>query len=79
MFTAAHMILDHLAAYLGRHEEGQNMIETSLIIGVISVALVSAFIVSGVQAGITELSRDVACQISGGNAPGVNCGGVVVP
>lgn len=73
MLTTAHMLLDHVAAYLGRHEEGQNMIETSLIIGVISVALVTAFIVSGVQAGITELSRDVACQISNNNAPGVTC------
>jgi len=73
MYTAALTMLDRLATYLGRHEEGQNMIETSLIIGVISVALVTAFIVSGVQAGITELSRDVACQISSGNAPGVTC------
>ena len=73
MYTAALTVLDRLASYLGRREEGQNMIETSLIIGVISVALVTAFVVSGVQSGITELSRDVACQISGGNAPGVTC------
>ncbi len=73
MITAAHMVLDHLGAYFGRHEEGQNMIETSLIIGVISVALVTAFIVSGVQAGITELSRSVACLISNDSAPGVTC------
>lgn len=73
MFVVAQMFVEKVLRTLGRGEEGQNMIETSLIIGVISVALVTAFIVSGVQAGITELSRDVACQISGGNAPGVTC------
>ncbi len=73
MIAYAEMVRGYLVSLLSGHERGQNMIETSLIIGVISVALVTAFIVSGVQAGITELSRDVACQISGGNAPGVTC------
>ena len=73
MITYTEMIRSYIISFLGGRDDGQNMIETSLIIGVISVALVSAFIVSGVQAGITELSRDVACQISGNNAPGVTC------
>ncbi len=73
MLIAAQLFLERVMTKLDRGDDGQNMIETSLIIGVISVALVTAFLVSGVQSGITELSRDVACQISGGNAPGVTC------
>ena len=61
MITYTEMIRSYIISFLGGRDDGQNMIETSLIIGVISVALVSAFIVSGVQDGIRELSRDVAC------------------
>jgi Flp pilus assembly pilin Flp len=73
MIAYTQLLRSYIVSRLGGHDDGQNMIETSLIIGVISVALVTAFVVSGVQAGITELSRDVACQISNNNAPGVTC------
>jgi Flp pilus assembly pilin Flp len=73
MIVYTQMLRSYIVSRLSGRDEGQNMIETSLIIGVISVALVTAFVVSGVQSGITELSRDVACQISGNNAPGVTC------
>ena len=73
MIAYTQLLRSYIASRFGGHDDGQNMIETSLIIGVISVALVTAFVVSGVQAGITELSRDVACQISNNNAPGVTC------
>lgn len=73
MTAYTELLRSYIASRLGGRDDGQNMIETSLIIGVISVALVAAFLVSGIEAGITELSRDVACQISNNNAPGVTC------
>ena len=65
------MCRDYLSYYVspvfaGR-DRGQNMIETALIIGVISLVLVGAFLLGGIQAGITDLSNRAACLINGGS------------
>ena len=45
-------------------EEGQGMVEYALIVGGISIVLVTAFMVSGVSTSVTDLSTAVAAAIT---------------
>ncbi len=49
-----------------REEVGQNVIETALIIGVVSLVLVLGFMGTDIQAQVTDLGREVACEVQGG-------------
>lgn len=64
------MVSDFARAYLGGNDNGQNMVETALLIGVISLVLVFAFITSNIEVGITNLANRAACDITGGNWAG---------
>ncbi len=46
-----------------RDEVGQNVIETALIIGLVSLVLVLGFMGTGVLAAVTEVGREVTCQV----------------
>lgn len=49
-----------------RDENGQNLIETALIIGVISLVLVLGFLTTDIQAAVKDVSNEAACEIRGG-------------
>jgi Flp pilus assembly pilin Flp len=61
------MLMDYARHYVGGSDNGQNMVETALIIGVISIVIVGLFLTAGLQTGITNLSAQVACEIQGGD------------
>ncbi len=48
-------------------EVGQNLIETALIIGVVSVVLVLGFMGTGVLAAVEDVGKSVVCEAQGGN------------
>ncbi len=51
---------------LVRDEIGQNLIETALIIGVITLVLVFGFLTTDITAAVGNVSKQVACEIQGG-------------
>ena len=65
-----HPMLNYLIAlqYVLRsrleEEEGQGMVEYALIVGGISLVLVTAFITTGVGAAVTDLSTTIAAAIT---------------
>lgn len=46
-------------------EEGQGMVEYTLIVGTISLVIVAAFLTGGIQAAITGLSTEIATLLGG--------------
>ncbi|MGE3960063.1 MAG: Flp family type IVb pilin [Dehalococcoidia bacterium] len=60
------MVRDYARAYSGR-EEGQGMVEYTLIVGTISLVIIAAFLTGGIEAAINGLSNDIATDL--GAAP----------
>lgn len=50
---------------LFRDESGQNVIETALIIGVVSLVLVLGFMQTNVLGAVTDIGEQVACEVTG--------------
>jgi Flp pilus assembly pilin Flp len=59
-------MLETWARHFLGDESGQNMVETALIIGVVSLVIVFAFLTTDITTGIGNLSRQVACEVDGG-------------
>lgn len=49
-------------------EEGQNLVETTLIIAVISIVLVAGFNAAGVAAAVTNTADGIICELQGQTA-----------
>ncbi len=49
-----------------REEVGQNVIETALIIGVVSLVLVLGFLNTGVLGAVQDVGKSVVCEAQGG-------------
>ncbi|MFN8637956.1 MAG: hypothetical protein U0360_00505 [Dehalococcoidia bacterium] len=47
-------------------EVGQNLIETALIIGVVSLVLVLGFMNTGVLGAVQDVGKSVVCEAQGG-------------
>ena len=62
------MVADFARAGLGGNDDGQNLGETALIIGVISLVLVLGFMTSGITQSMTDLATKVACEIGADDA-----------
>jgi Flp pilus assembly pilin Flp len=56
-------LTDWLGADLDR-EEGQGMVEYTLIIGTISLVIVAAFLTTGISSAIGNLAASIATAIS---------------
>ncbi|MEX1023072.1 MAG: hypothetical protein WD058_07975, partial [Dehalococcoidia bacterium] len=63
MFATIQMIRAAVGARLGR-EEGQGMVEYSLIVGTISIIIVAAFLTGGITGAITGLSSDITALLT---------------
>ena len=61
-----HSLLNKVRAFLAKHEreEGQGMVEYTLIIGTISLVIVAAFLTTGIETSIGELASNIAGQIA---------------
>jgi Flp pilus assembly pilin Flp len=46
-------------------DRGQDFIEYALILGVISLVIIAAFLLSGVKDQVTNLSTHIACSLQG--------------
>ncbi len=55
----------YLRRLLGGHEDGQDMVEYALIVGVVSVAIVALFLLAPFEAGFNALGTRV-CNLIGG-------------
>jgi len=64
MSSAIQMLRDYAMKYTGR-EEGQGMVEYSLIVGTISLVIVAAFLTGGIQTAITGLSSTITTRLGG--------------
>ncbi len=67
MTAYAKIVGDFVRAHFGSNEAGQNMVETALIIGTISLVIVFAFLTSNIDNVIGNLANQVACEVSGGD------------
>ncbi len=47
-------------------EVGQNLVETALIIGVVSVVLIGTITATNVDAEVSEIAKGAVCTLSGG-------------
>ncbi len=54
------------AFYRVREEVGQNLVETALIIGVVSVVIIGVITASDVDAQVQEVTEGIICTLSGG-------------
>ena len=54
------------AFYRLRAEAGQNLVETALIIGIVSIVLVGAFMTADLQAAVVDVAQRVACEARNG-------------
>ncbi len=59
-------ILNKVRAFLTEREreEGQGMVEYTLIIGTISLVIVAAFLTTGIEDSIGDLASTIAADIS---------------
>ena len=59
-------ILNQIRAFLSdrEREEGQGMVEYTLIIGTISLVIVAAFLTTGIESSISSLASTIAADIS---------------
>lgn len=64
MVPAIQMMRDYLEYYLGA-DEGQGMVEYSLIIGTISIVLIAGFMVSGINTAVGQLATNITNAITG--------------
>ena len=56
----------YLRRLLGGHEDGQDMVEYALIVGVVSVIIVGLFLLAPFGDAFAALAADVCTKISGG-------------
>ena len=54
-----------VASYYDAREEGQGMVEYTLVVGTISIVIVAAFLTGGIEAAITGLSTTIASALGG--------------
>ena len=66
MTAAIRMIRDFASAAGRSRDDGQGMVEYSLIVGTISIVLVAAFIVTGIGAAVGGLAGDITTAINSG-------------
>jgi Flp pilus assembly pilin Flp len=59
------MLRGYIESLLGSHDEGQGMVEYVLIIGTISIVIVGAFLLTGINAAIGTLAGNIATSIGG--------------
>lgn len=64
MLSYLKMVNAYLREYTGR-EDGQGMVEYTLIVGTISLVIVAAFLTGGIQSAITGLSGDITTKLGG--------------
>ncbi len=59
-------ITNKIHAFFAQHEreEGQGMVEYTLIIGTISLVIVAAFLTTGIESSISSLASTIAADIS---------------
>lgn len=59
-------IKNKIQAFFAAHprEEGQGMVEYTLIIGTISLVIVAAFLTTGIESSIGDLASNIANQIA---------------
>ncbi len=62
------MVREYARAYSGR-EEGQGMVEYTLIVGTISLVIIAAFLTGGIEAAINGLSNNIASDLGATPAP----------
>ena len=67
--AAIRMARDYTTAFLGREDEGQGMVEYTLIIGTISIVIVAAFLTTGIKGAIETLAGNIASSINPPAAP----------
>lgn len=60
---ALQMVRDFAGA--ARKDEGQGVVEYTLIVGTVSVVLVAAFITTGIGAAITGLAGSISVALGG--------------
>jgi Flp pilus assembly pilin Flp len=60
-------LMNKLQSFVAAHprEEGQGMVEYTLIIGTISLVIVAAFLTTGIEQSIKDLASHIATSISG--------------
>ena len=58
------MVRDY-ARYYGAREEGQGMVEYTLIVGTFSLVIIAAVLTGGIESAINGLSGDIASDLSG--------------
>ena len=59
-------ITNKIRAFFAQHEreEGQGMVEYTLIIGTISLVIVAAFLTTGIESSIGDLASSIATSIA---------------
>lgn len=57
------MVADYIRAPFVGDDAGQNMVETALIIGLMSLVLVVAFVTTGITTAVGNLAEQVACVL----------------
>lgn len=62
------MVRNYAQAY-SANEDGQGMVEYSLIVGTISLVIIFAFLTGGIETAIEGLSSTIGTAISTGDAP----------
>ncbi len=59
------MLRGYLGSLLDGRDEGQGMVEYTLIIGTISLVIVAAFLTTGISGAIGTLASNIATAIGG--------------
>lgn len=59
------MLRTTIETLFGGHDEGQGMVEYTLIIGTISLVIVAAFLTTGISSAIGTLAGNIATAIGG--------------
>lgn len=67
MATRVKFVASWVRAHFGANDAGQNMVETALIIGLMSLVLVVAFVTTGITDNIADLAAQVACTLEANN------------
>jgi Flp pilus assembly pilin Flp len=64
------MIRDYTGAV--RKDEGQGVVEYSLIVGTVSVVLIAAFITLGLEGAVTDLATDITTALNTRDSAGID-------
>ena len=66
MILKAKFVGSWLRNHIMSNDAGQNMVETALIIGTITLVIVAAFLTTGIELSMANLAGEVACSVQGG-------------